>query len=156
VFAVVAASEGAGIIIIYFKFISAMSVSRLNVELPTQQELEDAPSDSNIRRGSIRNRLTGAAMLTVLFGLYWLYGWAGEINLTLAASQPNNLTSQLIYSKLVLFSAVFTVIGFALVLSYNKYSVPIAFSLTFFIVSFTLIASPYFAKFWFNVLVSNF
>ena len=51
---------------------------------------------------------------------------------------------------------MFTVIGYALILSYNKYSVPIAFSLTIFIVSFTLIASPYFAKFWFNVLVSNF
>lgn len=76
-FAVVEASEGAGLIIIYFKFISAMSVSRLNVELPPQEELEDAPSDGNFRRGSIRNRLTGAAMLTVLFGLYWLYGWAG-------------------------------------------------------------------------------
>ncbi len=54
-----------------------MSVSRLNIELPPQWELDDAPSDSNFRRGSIRNRLTGAALLTVLFGFYWLYGWAG-------------------------------------------------------------------------------
>jgi hypothetical protein len=53
-------------------------------------------------------------------------------------------------------SAVFTVIGYALVLSFNKYSVPIAFLFASFIVSFTIIASPYLAKFWFNVLVSNF
>ena len=33
---------------------------------------------------------------------------------------------------------------------------PIAFFLTAFVVSFTLIASPYFTKFWFNVLVSDF
>ena len=58
--------------------ITAMSVSRLNVELPAQlEEVEDAPSDSSFRQRSIRNRLTGAALLTVLFALYWLYGWAG-------------------------------------------------------------------------------
>jgi len=74
----------------------------------------------------------------------------------MAASQPNNLTSQLIYSKMVIFSAVFTVVGYALILSYNKYSLPIALFLATFVVSFTIIANPYFAKFWFNVLVSDF
>lgn len=135
-----------------------MSISRLNAHQPPHVELETEQPvhDSNPKRGLIRNRLTGAALLTVLFGLYWLYGWAGEINYTLAASQPSNLTSQLIYSKLAIFSAVFTVIGYSLILSYNKYSVPIAFFIVTFVVSFTLIANPYFAKFWFNVLVSDF
>jgi hypothetical protein len=54
-----------------------MSISRLNVELTPQLEVEDTPSDSKFRKGSIRNRLAGAALLTIMFGLYWLYGWAG-------------------------------------------------------------------------------
>lgn len=40
-------------------------------------EVEETPRNSNFKRAPMRNRLTGAALLTVLFALYWLYGWAG-------------------------------------------------------------------------------
>lgn len=57
-----------------------MSISRMNEETAQQlegDEVEETPRNSNFKRAPMRNRLTGAALLTVLFALYWLYGWAG-------------------------------------------------------------------------------
>ena len=85
-----------------------------------------------------------------------MYGWGGEIRLVQATTQPSNLTSQVIYSKLIILSAIFTVIGFGLLLGYYKHMGMVALLLSLFIVSITVICSPFVSKFWFNVLISDF
>jgi hypothetical protein len=100
--------------------------------------------------------MSGLVLLAILFAILWIYGWAGEITLVLASSQPSNWTSQSIYGKLIIMSAVFTVIGFGMLFTYFKHSMGISFFVTLFIVSFTFLASPFVQKFWFNVFISDF
>lgn len=71
-------------------------------------------------------------------------------------SQPVNWTSQSIYAKLIVLSAVFTVVGYGLLLAYYKHMSAVALLLSLFVVSFTVIISPLISKFWFNVFMSDF
>jgi hypothetical protein len=85
-----------------------------------------------------------------------VYGWAGEVALAQATTQPNNWTSQVIYGKLLVLTGVFTVIGYGLLLAYFKNMSAVALLLSLFIVSFTVITSPLVTKFWFNVFITDF
>lgn len=71
-------------------------------------------------------------------------------------TQPNNVTSQVIYGKLLVLSGVFTVIGFGLLLAYFKHMGAVALLMSLFVVSFTAITSPLVSKFWFNVFIGDF
>lgn len=95
-------------------------------------------------------------LLLALFAAFWVYGWAGEVALVQVNTQPNNVTSQVIYGKLLILSGVFTVIGFGLLLAYFKHMGAVALLLSLFVVSFTVIASPLVSKLWFNVFISDF
>lgn len=104
----------------------------------------------------LRNRAIGLTLLLVLFAAFWVYGWAGEIKLTQATTQPNNFTSQGIYGKLLILGGVFTVIGFGLLLAYYKHMGAVALLISLFVVSFTVITSPLVSKFWYNVFITDF
>ena len=100
--------------------------------------------------------MSGLAILVILFAAFWLYGWAGEITLILSTSTPVNWTSQSMYAALVALSAVFTIIGFGMLFTYFKHSPASSFFISIFVVSFTIILSPIFSKFWFNVFLTDF
>jgi hypothetical protein len=95
-------------------------------------------------------------LLLALFAAFWVYGWASEVALVQITTQPNNVTSQAIYGKLLVLSGVFTVIGFGLLLAYFKHMGAVALLMSLFVVSFTVITSPLVSKFWFNVFIGDF
>jgi hypothetical protein len=107
------------------------------------------------------NRATGGIILLALFGVYWVYGWAGEIR---NASTPNYPTTgltttpraQTILGGLFIVDAIFVVIGFGLLLAYFKRATVMAIATSISVVSATVILSPIFQKFWFNVFITNF
>lgn len=100
--------------------------------------------------------MSGLAILVILFAAFWLYGWAGEITIILSTSTPVNWTSQSMYASLIALCAVFTIIGFGMLFTYFKHSPASAFFTSIFVVSFTVILSPIFSKFWFNVFLTDF
>lgn len=51
---------------------------------------------------------------------------------------------------------MFIVIGFGLLFSYYKKSTTTALFTTIFTISFTIILSPIFQKFWYNIFITNF
>lgn len=57
---------------------------------------------------------------------------------------------------LLALSAIFTVIGFGLLLTYFNKSTFLAITASLFTVSFTVILSPILSKFWFNIFMGDF
>lgn len=80
--------------------------------------------------------------MIVLFGAFWIYGWAGEISLVTDNTQPSNYTSQSMYAKMVIATGIFTIIGFGMVFTFYKKSSAISFFVSLFVVSFTVITGP--------------
>jgi hypothetical protein len=128
---------------------------RINHDHPPIEDKTQTPLTES-GSSSARNRIIGLTLLVALFAAFWVYGWAGEIALVQITTQPNNVTSQVIYGKLLILSGVFTVIGFGLLLAYFKQMGAVALLLSLFVVSFTIITSPLVSKFWFNVFLSDF
>jgi hypothetical protein len=72
------------------------------------------------------------------------------------SSVPVNVSTQSIYGGLLIATAIFTVIGFGLLMMFFKKTSESALFSSLFIVSFTIIASPIFHKFWYNIFVTDF
>lgn len=102
------------------------------------------------------NRVIGLSLLLVMFGILWVYGWGSENTLVTNSTLPVNVASQTIYGNLFILSAVFTVIGFGLLFVYFRNSTVSALFTSIFIVSFTILMSPIFQKFWFNIFITDF
>jgi len=98
----------------------------------------------------------GGILLVIMFGIFWIYGWGSESTLVTTSTAPESLGTQTIYGNLFILSAVFTVIGFGLLFIYFKNSTASALFTSIFIVSFTILISPIFQKFWFNIFITNF
>lgn len=88
--------------------------------------------------------------------MFWIYGWASEYHVVSSDSLPVNTTTQPLYAGLLILTAIFTVIGFGLLLMYFKKTSESAIFSSLFIVSFTIIISPIFHKYWYNVLITDF
>jgi hypothetical protein len=104
------------------------------------------------------NRATGVVLMVLIIGVFFIYGWGSEIRLvTTSALSPHiNFTSQTIYGNLFILSSIFTVLGFGLLLTYFKSASASGLFMSLFIVSFTIITSPFLQKFWFNVFITDF
>lgn len=89
-------------------------------------------------------------------GVFWIYGWAGEYHPVSSDSLPVNATTQPLYAGLLILTAIFAVIGFGLLLMYFKKTSESALFSSLFIVSFTMIISPIFQKYWYNVFITDF
>lgn len=97
----------------------------------------------------------------LLGAVYWIYGFAGEIrNATIKAMPTTGLAgtqqTQTILGDLLVLACVFVVIGFGLLLSHFKRGTFLALFTSILTVSFAIILSPIFSKFWFNIFITNF
>lgn len=100
----------------------------------------------------------------IVFGIYWIYGWAGGIrNAATSKSPANGLnytsptpSTQTLLGNLYLLSSIFVVIGFGLLLAYFKKATTSALLTVLFTVSFTILISPICEKFWFNIFITDF
>jgi hypothetical protein len=104
------------------------------------------------------NRAFGIIILLLMFGVFWIYGWGSEILLVTSPSNSPfmNFASQTIYGNIFILSAIFTVIGFGLLLTIFANATATGLLTSFFIVSFTIIIAPFLQKFWFNVFIVDF
>jgi hypothetical protein len=102
------------------------------------------------------NRAIGAVILIIMFAVLWIYGWASEVILVTANSPFISFASQSVYGNIFILSAIFTVIGFGLLLTYFSSATATGLFTSFFIVSFTVIVAPILQKFWFNVFITSF
>jgi len=104
------------------------------------------------------NRATGIMLMILIFGVFWIYGWGTEIRLVGSPyTYPHiNYISQTIYGNLFILSSIFTVIGFGLLFAFFKSASASGLFMSLFIVSFTIITSPFLQKFWFNIFIGNF
>lgn len=89
-------------------------------------------------------------------GVFWIYGWASEYHAVTNDSFPVNSTTQSLYVGLLILTTIFTVIGFGLLLMYFKKTSESALFSSLFIVSFTMIISPIFHKYWYNIFITDF
>jgi hypothetical protein len=114
------------------------------------------------------NRAGGGLLLTLLAGIVWIYGFAGEVRYAgttgypttgldgqSATTKPQTQT-QTTLGDLYIIDSIFVVIGFGLLFSYFKKSTFSAVFITLFTASLTILISPIFSKFWYNVFITNF
>ena len=96
--------------------------------------------------------------MIVMFGVFWIYGWSSEIRLVTSPSTSPliNFLSQTIYGNFFVLTSIFTVVGFGLLFSIFTKAMATGLFTSIFIVSFTIIISPFLQKFWFNVLITDF
>jgi hypothetical protein len=104
------------------------------------------------------NRSTGVMLMLFIIGVFFVYGYGTEIRLVTSAytSQQISFISQTIYGNLFILSSIFAVIGFGLLLNFFKSANASGILISLFIVSLTIIVSPFMQKFWFNVFITNF
>jgi hypothetical protein len=107
------------------------------------------------------NQAAGGILLVVMAGVFWIYGFAGEVrNATTKNLPTTGLTgsqnTQTVLGNLFVLTAIFVVIGFGLLLSYFKRATFSALFVSIFTVSLTAIVSPILQKLWFNIFITNF
>jgi hypothetical protein len=122
---------------------------------------DSSPTRVTLVKPNRSNQAAGAILLLVLAGVLWVYGFAGEIRNPTTKSYPTTgLTSstptQTVLGSLYIMASIFVVIGFGLLLSYFKRATFSALFTSIITVSLTVIVSPIFQKFWFNIFITNF
>lgn len=93
-----------------------------------------------------------------------MYGFAGEVRsantekypTTGLANTTNPENIQTVLGSIFIFSTVFVVIGFGLLLGYLKKAAFMGIFTAVYTVSITLILSPILQKFWFNIIMTDF
>lgn len=139
-----------------------MEVNQSNNKLQT---LKNDQNPASVSKSTFFNRASGVILLVFLFGILWIYGWAGEIRYASATGYytsglkgdlSTKFQTQTLFGSLYVIDTIFVVIGFGLLFSYFNKSTTIGLFTSIFIVSFTVLSSPIFSKFWFNVFFTNF
>ena len=139
-------------------------VNHTNDHLHQASPSKSAPSNGNNAVATV-NRASGAFILVLLFGILWVYGFAGEIRYAgtsgypttgLSGTSTSKTQTQSILGNLYIIDTIFVVIGFGLLFAYFKKTTFTALFIPLFITSLTAILSPIFQKFWFNVFITNF
>lgn len=122
---------------------------------------DSSPSKITVIKPNRANQAAGALILLLLAGVLWIYGYAGEIRNATTQNYPTTgLTgtpfTQTVLGNLYIMASIFVVIGFGLLLSYLKRATFSALFTSIVTVSLTVIVSPIFEKFWFNIFITNF
>ena len=110
------------------------------------------------------NQAMGVLLLIILAGVYWIYGYTGEVRFantekyptTGLANTTNPRNVQTVLGGIFIFSIVFVVIGFGLLLGFLKKAVFMGIFTAIYTVSITFIISPILQKFWFNIFMTDF
>ena len=104
----------------------------------------------------LASRLAGVLILLVIFLAFFIYAWASEMQLVTGTTSPINYASQEIWFFYLAFCTLFIVAGFGSIFTYFRYSTATAFLIPLYTVATSLIVSPVFSKFWFNVFITDF
>jgi hypothetical protein len=98
---------------------------------------------------------TGQIKQAAPFFLFCYWAYTGSMDMQVKSETPKQADIPLL-GNLYIIATIFVVIGFGLLLAYFKKSTAGALLTSIFTVSFTLLFSPIFEKFWFNVFITNF
>ena len=102
------------------------------------------------------NRNIGIILITVIFALLWIFGFAGEYRKITANTDPVNFTSQPIFVSIFVLTCLFSILGFGLLFMYFKKMTESAMFTSLFVVSMSMLLSPMFEKFWYNAFIAGF
>ena len=86
----------------------------------------------------------------------FIYGFAGKYELVGTNTLPVSYASQEIFVFYLIFASLFIICGFGNIFSYYRFATGTAFFIPIYTLATSIIASPIFSKFWFNVFITDF
>jgi hypothetical protein len=126
------------------------------VDVPNDGEQVEGLKGATETKVRAANRYIGIVLLLIITIMLFIFGFASEYRPVNVGSAPVDTSSQPIFGGLLILTAIFTVIGFGMLLMYFKKMTESALFTSLFIVSFTVLLLPMAMKFWYNVFVKDF